>query len=90
MILGVYDVIYIMTSRMTSQLRYYPIWRQNTKYGGRSLRLSCNDHLVTYAEGVRRGGMRRGTQRGYVEGYAEGVCIGNLKFKAYFEVLYPL
>ena len=35
-----------MTSRMTSQLRYYPIWRQNTKYGGRSLRLSCNDHLV--------------------------------------------
>ena len=47
MILGVYDVIYVMTSRMTSQLRYYPIWRQNTKYGGRSLRLSCNDHLVT-------------------------------------------
>ena len=50
MVLGVYDVICVMTSRMTSQLRYYPIWRQNTKYGGRSLRLSCNDHLVTHAD----------------------------------------
>ena len=48
MILDVCDVIYVMTSQMTSQLRYYPIWRQNTKYGGRSLRLSCNDHLVTH------------------------------------------